>query len=311
MQSHQKNISQPTLSKEILQMHNEDQKLRQQWFDMIKAKKTDSEDYYKMIQLLIETDRSNTERMKVIIDTYGWPNYSKVGKQASISAWGLVQHADLDPLFQIKCLPLLKSEVDKGESDPPTYAYLYDRVQIARGEKQLYATQSSTNNGMYKGEFQPIEDESNVQNRRSQLAVDPHISEYAKSLGFTYTLPSPEEAIARAQHYQNRYEEQIELAQRAMKQQDYQTAATHYKMASTSNGSMKPIDFVELARSISLSRIEKSGMIAAFYLVKAVLGGWEHTDTFKTNPDFQFSRDNNLNNWWSCLTRVISELYNN
>lgn len=311
MNPEKQDISHPKLSEELIQMHDQDQKLRKNWSTMIKSGKTGTEAYNELTRLLIATDRSNTKRMKVLIDTYGWPNYSCVGKQANICAWGLVQHADRDPLFQIKCLPLLKEEVDKSESDPRTYAYLYDRVQIAKGKKQLYATQSSTNNGLYKGEFQPIEDEANVQNRRSQLEVDPHISEYAKLLGFNYVLPSPEEAIVRAQNYQKRYEEQISLAHKAMEKQDYLTASTHYKMASASYGSMKPIDFVEMARSISLSKDEKKGKIAAFYLIKAVLGGWEQTDSFVTNPDFQFSKENNLNNWWECLTRVISELKNN
>lgn len=305
-----KDLSQPTLSKEILQMYDLEQKLREKWSGMIKEGKTDLEEYDKLTQLLIATDRSNTERMKVIIDKYGWPNYSMVGEEASVGAWGMVQHADLDPLFQIRCLPLLKEEVDKGESNPSTYAYLYDRVQIAKGEKQLYATQSSTNNGMYEGAFQPIEEEAYVQDRRTQMGIDMHISEYAKLLGFTYVIPSPEEAIARAQNYQKRYKEQIDLAHKAMEKQDYQTAANHYKMAAASYGSMKPIDYVEAARSISLAQDEKSSK-AAIYLIKAVLGGWEHTDSFETDPDFQFSRDANLNDWWTCLTRVISELNNN
>lgn len=147
----------PELAKEIRQMRYMDQKLRIKWAKMAKKGDRESKKFIKLTDQTIKADSLNTIRMKEIIDKHGWPTYTLVGKRASASARLLVQHADRDPLFQIKCLSLLKQAVDDSLADPVNYAYLYDRVQVALGKKQLYATQSSTNNGIKKGTYYPIE----------------------------------------------------------------------------------------------------------------------------------------------------------
>ncbi|MEL6720361.1 MAG: DUF6624 domain-containing protein [Bacteroidota bacterium] len=190
-------VKYPELAKELVKMRAKDQKFRKKWAKMIQKRKNEGKKYETLTNLLIKTDSSNTERMKIIVAQYGWPTRDLVGNGASSSAWLLVQHADRDPLFQMKCLPLLKAAADNGQTNPRNYAYLYDRVQVAKGERQLYATQSTTNNGLKQGFFQTIEDESNVQKRREEMNINQHIEEYAKVLGFEYTVPTVAEAIER------------------------------------------------------------------------------------------------------------------
>lgn len=128
-------------------------------------------------------DRKNTARMKEIVSKYGWPGKSLVGDDGAQAAWLLVQHADLDPDFQKKCLALMKEAFKKGEVSGQNLAYLTDRVLVAEKKKQLYGTQFKTENGELVPS--PIEDEANVDKRRKEAGLST-LAEYRKILQDTY-----------------------------------------------------------------------------------------------------------------------------
>ncbi|MEO6361501.1 MAG: DUF6624 domain-containing protein [Sphingomicrobium sp.] len=122
-----------------------------------------------------QRDRVNTEWLKKIVKAEGWPKISVVGKEASQSAWLLVQHADADPPFQLHALRLMDRLVATGEVDKSNYAYLYDRVMLKVSGIQRYGTQMTCRGG--KRVPQPLESESTVESRRSELGLTP-MSEY-------------------------------------------------------------------------------------------------------------------------------------
>lgn len=72
---------------------------------------------------------------------YGYLGYNQVGKEGSNHFWLLVQHCDHDPAFQRRVLKAMRKEVKKKNANPENYAYLFDRVQVNAGEKQLFGTQ--------------------------------------------------------------------------------------------------------------------------------------------------------------------------
>ncbi len=298
-------IENPKLSKELIKIRNADKKLRKKWAKMAGSEETDTPKFKALTNKLVAADSNNTERMKVIISKHGWPTYSLVGKKASVSAWLIVQHADRDPLFQIKCLPLLKEAVDKGEADPVNYAFLYDRVAVFKGDKQLYATQSTTNNGITKGNFQPIEDEANVQNRRAEMGFDLHVKTYAQNYGFNYTIPSKEEAIKRSNVFKKTYNQNIIKAKKAMISENYNEAVTYYLEALKSNGSIKIEDYIETARACSLAKHEESKWASSF-LIKAIINGYKKGQEFLTEDDFGYLKEASPRNWNS-LKRVINQ----
>lgn len=124
-------------------------------------------------------DVANTARMREIVDQIGWPTVSKVGAQASSSAWLLVQHADHDHAFQRRCLALMQSQ-SAGEVKLSHIAYLEDRVRVGEGQPQLYGTQFYTNE---HGNFgpSPIEDPGNVDLRRAAVGLSPLV-EYTQQM---------------------------------------------------------------------------------------------------------------------------------
>ncbi|MFK7953900.1 MAG: DUF6624 domain-containing protein, partial [Ekhidna sp.] len=258
--------------------------------------KTDTEKYRDLTDASIAEDRANTARMREIVAQHGWPTYNLVGEGPSNNAWLLVQHADRNPLFQAKCLPLLKKAVDNGQANPSNYAYLYDRVQVSKGEKQLYATQSSSNNGLYEGSFYALEDESNVQVRREEMNVTRSVVEYANSMGFEYTIPSKEEAIERAQKQEKKYEEDLAKAKKAMIDKDYEQAAISYMEVTTANGYVKTEDFIEAARAVALANHEKARN-GTVYLSRAMTRGWNGFEEVKNHPDFAYLKEISIANW--------------
>lgn len=297
----------PEIAKEIKKMRDVDQKARIKWANMIRKGKKDSEKFRELTKELIALDRKNTARMRAIISEHGWPSYDLVGEGASNNAWLLIQHADRNPLFQAKCLPLLKEAVDKGQAKASNYAYLYDRVQVAKGEKQLYATQSSTNNGLFEGQFYAIDDESNIQIRREEMGITwSTVEEDAKEMGFDYTIPTPEEAKQRASKLVADYETNLSLAKKAVHAQDYVNAADHYLIVTQINGSMTTQDFLEATRMLALARHAEISKAYTF-LIRAMARGWEGFNAIKTHSDYAYLKEASPEDWRNLLS-IVEEM---
>ena len=300
-QSKKQSVQLPEIAKEIKKMRDADQKNRIKWAEMVRKGKNDSEKFREFTREIIADDRKNTARMREIISEYGWPSYDLVGEGPSNNAWLIVQHSDRNPLFQAKCLPLLKAAVDEDQANPSNYAYLYDRVQVATGEKQLYATQSSTNNGLSKGQFYAIEDESNVQNRREEMGISRSVEDYAKSMGFDYTNPTTEEAEQKAKKMTSEYNTNLLLAKKAVSAQDYSTAANHYLIVAQTNGSVTTQDYLEATRVLALAQHAEIGQAYTF-LSRAMARGWQEFNKIKTDPDYAYLKEASVGKWNDLLT---------
>lgn len=121
-------------------------------------------------------DRDNTKWLKSVVEHYGWPKQSVVGKEAARYAWLIAQHTqDFD--FQAGVLELFAEAVAQGEASQVNFAYLTDRTRMNQGRPQIWGTQLHTVEGRY--EFWEIEDPETVDQRRKDLGLEP-LSEYRK-----------------------------------------------------------------------------------------------------------------------------------
>ena len=146
-----------------------------------------------VLQAAEEVDRRNTARMKEIVGRHGWPGRRLVGEDGAAAAWLLVQHADRDPEFQVRCLDLMAEAVKKGDASGRNLAYLTDRVLVAQKKPQRYGTQAHTVDGE-RVPF-PIEDEAQVDERRSALGMGT-LAEYMKQMEAVYAPKTPVELPA-------------------------------------------------------------------------------------------------------------------
>jgi hypothetical protein len=129
-----------------------------------------------------EVFRDNLAWLKRVVVERGWPGKSLVGKNAAMSAFLIVQHADSDIDFQEMCLKKMEAGA-KGEVEPIQLAYLTDRTLVHRGKKQRFGTQAEWVDGHMV--VAPIEDETTVDARRKAIGLPP-LSEYLKSLKDVY-----------------------------------------------------------------------------------------------------------------------------
>jgi hypothetical protein len=131
-------------------------------------------------------DSLNQQRVMAIIDQYGWPGKTLVGKDGNTAVFLVIQHASLD--LQKKYLPQFRESVAKGESSATSLVYLEDRILMREGKPQRYGTQVITDNTGQK-KFYKIEDEINVDERRLKIGLTP-LAEYAKRFGIDYKKPT-------------------------------------------------------------------------------------------------------------------------
>jgi len=125
------------------------------------------------------SDHVNTEYLKAVVNEQGWPKVSAVGEHAANAAWLIVQHADDDPLFQLRALRLMEPMVASGEVSKIDHAYLYDRVMLKIAGTQRYATQMTCEAGQRVP--QPLEDAKSVDRRRAEAGLS-SLAEYQQQM---------------------------------------------------------------------------------------------------------------------------------
>jgi len=127
---------------------------------------------------------ANAEWLKAVIAEKGWPTRSKVGRDGAEAAWLLVQHADQDPDFQAKVLPLIERAAKADEADRADVALLTDRVLVAQGKPLRYGSQFvKGDDGVMR--LRPVEDMPGLDARRRAMGL-PSLAEYKAILAESY-----------------------------------------------------------------------------------------------------------------------------
>jgi hypothetical protein len=172
-------------------MGNEDQKYREELVARMKElpgpdKERAMKRFVVVVKKQNKIDNRNLKRLEEIISRYGWPTKSMVGKEASESAFLIVQHAGL--VYQKKYFPLLKAAALRNEARPDHVAMMEDRMLMGEGKKQIYGTGLQTADVTKELKLWPIENEEEVDARRASVGLPPMV-EYLKMMGLIYTPP--------------------------------------------------------------------------------------------------------------------------
>lgn len=166
-------VGNEALQIELIKMHINDQSVRGNILTEIISKyKLDEYELTKVDAVSI--DKMNRDRLKEIILEFGFPTRQLVGKDAMQGIFMMIQHSDGDKEWQKEQLPNIKKAVNQGDMDGQSYAYLYDRIKINGGEKQLYGTQFKNVDPINKKvELADTEDVENLDRRRMEVGMMP------------------------------------------------------------------------------------------------------------------------------------------
>lgn len=157
------NYTRPDIRNELGRMISDDQSART---SAIRAKGNSRKD---LMDKVAQVDKDNLDKVETIFRNVGFPTVEMVGRDGVSTAFLLVQHADSDPAFQERALNLAKPLMEKRELSRRQYAYLVDRVRLAKGEKQLYGSQVTTKSG--KAAPLPLVDPEHVDERRAEMLM--------------------------------------------------------------------------------------------------------------------------------------------
>ena len=127
-----------------------------------------------VIMIRMELRRRDLEAadfMSSVIAQNGWPKRESHGEKVVEAAWLIAQHADRDPLFQVKALSLLEKTLPNNPDRMRDYAFLFDRVAVALGDPQRYATQIVCQGHNYR--IGAVEDLTGLDDRRRQIGLNP------------------------------------------------------------------------------------------------------------------------------------------
>jgi Family of unknown function (DUF6624) len=184
----------PELQSELLRRTATDQEARKAMTQWMKDRgrkgvvvpaalsKEEKAEFERLTAKVKGVDEENMKWLRGVVEKHGWPTSTLVGQDGANAAWLLVQHSDVNPKFQRRCLDLM-AKLPKDEVPQSNVAYLTDRVLLAEGKKQRYGTQFRLVDGKWKP--RPLEDEKNVDKRREEVGLPP-LAEYAKLIEQQY-----------------------------------------------------------------------------------------------------------------------------
>ena len=120
----------------------------------------------------INTDEWNQARLKDIINKFSFPTIDLVGKDGMEAVFNIIQHADIE--WQKSQLVKIEEAVKNDDMEAENYAFLYDRIKVLNGERQLYGTQVLKVNPISKSvQLFETEDLENIDKRRRELGMMP------------------------------------------------------------------------------------------------------------------------------------------
>jgi hypothetical protein len=123
-----------------------------------------------------QVDAANQSELLKMLPPEGWFTFSQYGREAATAAFHIVQHSDVAQWRRF--VPVLERLVAQGEAEGQSYALMYDRLAVNEGRPQRYGSQLRCVGGHWQA--YPLEDPSNVDERRRSMGLTMPFAEYVK-----------------------------------------------------------------------------------------------------------------------------------
>ena len=167
-----------SVTQQLLKIDELDQRYRNQ-IDLIQTKYgRESKELQTLYHNMDLADATNLIQVESILKKYGWLGADKIGSQANLTLFFVIQHSGLST--QEKYLPIIRDAVKNGNANSKDLALLEDRVAVFKGNMQNYGSQLFWSKATKKYFILPLADPDNVDKRRASVGLQP-ISEYVSN----------------------------------------------------------------------------------------------------------------------------------
>ena len=179
-----------SLIAELDTIYQEDQNYRIRINELIMKSRSESEniELITLIELMNEKDSINLVKIEKILNKYGWLGADVIGEQGNETLFLVIQHSDLET--QLKYLPMMREAVKKGNAKGTNFALLVDRIEMGKGNRQIYGSQIKIDGDEFY--VYPIIEPEKVNERRAEIGLG-GIEEYVKSVGITWDVEKHKE----------------------------------------------------------------------------------------------------------------------
>ena len=189
-QSQNKTDINKSLKAQLDTIHQEDQKYRLRINELLKKSRTESEnmELITLHELMNKTDFTNLIKIEKILNECGWLGADAIGEQGNKTLFLVIQHSDLET--QLKYLPMMREAVKKGNAKGTNFALLVDRIEMEKGNRQIYGSQIKIDGDEFY--VYPIIEPEKVNERRAEVGLEP-IEDYVKNVGITWDIEKHKE----------------------------------------------------------------------------------------------------------------------
>ena len=150
----------------------------------------------RLLGLMLQTDSTDMQRVRAIIQRHGYPGKTLVGTPANEAAFYVIQHSNSIPQY----LPLIKQAADQGELPFRLYAMMLDRQLMHLGKPQVYGNQGLNYNDQPPFIW-PIEDAAHVNERHKKAGFALSVEDNAQRMHIKYQVLTLEQ-VQRLPGYQ-------------------------------------------------------------------------------------------------------------
>lgn len=172
----------------------EDQKYRNEIGKVREEFGRDSREWAILTADIRITDKSNLEVVEKILDEHGWLGADEIGATANTTLFLVIQHSNLKT--QEKYLSMMEKAVKDGKARGTSMALLVDRVNLGKGELQIYGSQLGPDPDTGEPYVLPVIEPEKINERRASVGLQP-IEEYITRWNIEWDIESYKKELPR------------------------------------------------------------------------------------------------------------------
>ena len=154
-------------------------------------------DLVKEQNLIIDKNHAiNEEKVKTILEKYGWPTKEMIGEQGNWTICNVIQHSENK--VRLQYLPLMRQAVNDKKLEPRFLVRAEDRIATERGDLQIYGGQMKYYPETKSFNLWPVYDPENIDKRRTAIGLDSIAIFLQNRFDFEWNL---EEQIKRTEEF--------------------------------------------------------------------------------------------------------------